>query len=233
MPKTFIDDAALHRALTQIAQEETQQLEWEYQQDRLPFPRQAVQEIFDHHRPEALKLIRQKTRRSASLSKGLLPLAACLVLLIAGAYTALRQPPHKDVPIQPLATAVLPITPLSHIPEGWRGHYYPSWLPEGYAFVQLRNESTVQEALYRNEQGDLLIFSEDTQSTHFELQGDETAVFDYKALDDQTVALTALSQEQGCFVVWDVNGQTLIVTMNAPNEAAALAVAQSVEPVKK
>jgi len=233
MAKQRLDDTALRRALTQIAVEDAEQLQWEYEQDQLPFPRQVAQDTFDRHRPEALKLIRRKTAAHSPIHLRLLSLAACLVLVTVGVYTAMRQPPHKDVPIKPLSTAVVPIQPLSLIPEGWRGNYYPTWLPEGYAFERLQDEFPAQEALYRNGQGDVLVFSENTQSVHFELQGDETAVFDYKALDDKTVALTALSQEQGCFVVWDINGQTLMVSTNVSSEETALAVAQSVEPVKK
>ena len=232
MRKPLIDDAALRRALLQIAQEDAQRLEGEYQQDQMSFPRQVVEDTFAHHRPEALKLIRQKTRRRSSLPRRLLSLAACLALVIAGVYTALRQPPHKDVPIQPLATAAAPVEPISHIPEGWRGNYFPGWIPEGYTFVQVQDKLTTQQALYRNAQGDTLIFSEDTQASHFELQGDETASFDYKPVNDQTIALVALSQQQGTFVVWDVNDQTLMVTLSTQNEADALKVAQSVEPVK-
>ena len=46
MAKTMIDDGALVRALSRIAQEEAVRLERDYQQDRLPIARQVIDETF-------------------------------------------------------------------------------------------------------------------------------------------------------------------------------------------
>lgn len=233
MAKPMLDEAALSHALSQIAQEEVSQLEWELQTDHLPFPAHTVQETFDHHRPDALRLIRRRTRSAAPFSKRFLPLAACLVLAVMGAFISIRRPVYEDVPIRPLATAAVPLQSLSLIPEGWRGNFFPTWLPEGYAFLRVQDELTAQEAVYQNAQGNRLVFSEDQVSAHFELQGDETASFTYQPLDDQTAALTVLSDDQGTFVVWDANGQTLMVTLSLKDQETALSIARSVEPVKK
>jgi len=233
MANTLIDDAALNRALSQLAQEEAAQLEWDYQQDRLPIARKVIDETFSHHRPEALKIIRRKTSAASPLPKRLLSLAACLALLFAGVYAALKHPPHKDVPIRPLATAPATIQPLSLIPEGWRGNFFPTWLPEGYELVAVEDKLDAQQAVYKNASGDRLIFSENPGSVPFELQGDETASFTYAPINDSTVSLVALSKQQGTFIVWDVNNQTLMVTLSLENQETALAVARSVETVQR
>ena len=235
-----IDEAALCRALGQIAQEDAQRLAAGYEQDTLSVPRRVIDDTFARHRSRALALIRQQTRPARQGIRRLSPLAACLILAAgAGLYALWHQPPAADIPALPLAsgTAVIatPSPQQAAVPEGWRGGYYPAWFPQGYTFNTLRDKGAFQEALYESPAGGRLIFAESEEPQHYELQGDETASFSYRQLDGQTVALVVLSRAQGTFVVWDVNGrQTLQVFLaGILDESTALAIAQSVRSVVK
>lgn len=229
--RSAIPESALVTALTRLAIEESNRLESAYKSDALPISRGKIDAVRDAHQAEDLRLIRRQTRaKGFPAVQRMLALAACVALMIAGVYSILNQPPAPDLPVTPLATSQASFDQALAIPEDWTGHYYPTWLPEGWQQCSVETLADGQTVHYISAEGsELFAFTEYVQPTAFQPQAETQLT--YRQLDAHTAALMARNAGQ-LQLIWDTpDNQTLCVIYYGTDENVALKIAQMIEKI--
>lgn len=232
--------AMLRLALFDDAQGEAKQLEEEF--DRLPIDqRQALEPDPQANRQFLIRMsaaLRQRRLRRFS-SHVLLPLgraaAALVILMSLGVTTAVAsnealrsavmqlifsaQHTRTEVRLVPVEEAVFPV------PEGWRGKYFPAFIPEGYSIVRIsRSEGDMHRVAYQNEEGNLLHFTENTINSTSNIDTEGAAVS--KMLIHGYQGL--LSQKNGISILtWSADDRYFVLSL-AGDKNLALQIAESV-----
>ena len=127
-------DDLLREACAELAEEETEALEQSMNRTAI----REAEEVYRHHRPEALRLIRRLTAKHSNRRSILLPLAAALVIALGGAMLSLGRPAADpveqtqlptEISVQPYYTAPIPILPTS-TPDVFPTTFIPPPMPE-------------------------------------------------------------------------------------------------------
>ena len=132
-------DDLLREACAELAEEETDALEQSLNRTAI----REAEEVYRHHRPKALRLIRRYTRKAGTNAARMLPIAAALVIALGGVLLALRKPASdsieqtqlpSEISVQPFYTDSGLLSPTSMISSTT---FVPSTTPTEVSFPTL------------------------------------------------------------------------------------------------
>ena len=172
-------------ALLEMNEDEADQLE----QGHAPDP--EMDRFFTRTQARTLKIIEQAVRKkrirhavSVGLPRVMQIAAAVLLVFFIGATVAIASVREVRVRVlQFLIQSEEEYTELSlvdspeeafSVPKGWRGKYFPSFIPEG--FVMQSMDPYVNDVYYQNASDDLLYFLENTEDASTNIDTEDAQI---------------------------------------------------------
>lgn len=213
--------------------------------DALPddAPEKAAEKAF-HLRTEEkyLRMARraQHAGRAPRVVLHALQFAAVLALVVAVSLgTAMAVSGEVRVAVMRLLYRVTPqYTEVSmvedegaafFVPADWTGSYYPSYIPEGYAFHALDGEDIIRAAVYTSIDDNKIMYFDENDIT---VEGNiDTEGYDIKEIKINGHTALMAFKEGKSKVIWQTEDRMMVLTITEDVETA-LKVAQSVRRIK-
>lgn len=199
---------------------------------------ESAEEVMKAGEPKILREIdaaARKARAAARKEKGMprgwkiVAIAAVLMAVSIGSALAaicMVEAGILKVDVQDQGTVFRLIAPDNRaaVPEGWKGQYYPTYIPEGYEFSYYDGTGVY----YRNSAGDKLYFEENLYGRR-RFVDTETSTVSYMTLNGSEVMVV---EKSGLItIVWSIDERYYCVGIE-DEKALALKVAASVEMIE-
>lgn len=235
-----ISDAKLKIALLESAlmeDEVDEQLETATAQDEMPArPSHFDERVLTAIRKECRKL--ERTNWLRAIPKAVKAATAVLLVSFLLGGTAMAVSSEVRVLVMKLLYKVTPqYTEISlvpdesasfHIPAGWEGLFFPSYIPEGYTLHDLQGNGAMRETLYRNNFNSSVRFSE--YDSTVEMNTDTEGYVIEDMLLNGEKALLAYKDGKSK-IIWQQDGRILMV-ITTEDPQFTLKVAKSVVRIK-
>lgn len=111
------------------------------------------------------------------------------------------------------------------VPAGWKGAYYPAYIPDEYEFLELGK--LYDSAIYTNQTGQLLAFTEYAQSSLVNVDS-EGAVVSYEMVNGSDALV--LEKDERIIITW-AGSEKYFVIEGYTTKDEALAMARSVRRI--
>lgn len=111
------------------------------------------------------------------------------------------------------------------VPAGWKGLYYPAYIPDEYEFLELGK--LYDSAIYTNQTGQLLAFTEYAQSSLVNVDS-EGAVVSYEIVNGSDALV--LEKDERIIITW-AGSEKYFVIESYTTKDEALAMARSVRRI--
>ena len=186
---------------------------------------------------QKVEKLKQEEKKQSNISQWkkrasrLVGIAACLVLLlgVATPIAIARVESIRVKVLQLLINVQDKYTELKlvedpgatfDVPADWRGDYYFSYIPEGYALYEI--DPLIDRAYYRNIDGDAFSFSEFSQDQEISLDS-EGAVISYEFISGN---LALVIEKYGTTVTWS-DGTKYFIVRSTQGKTDTLKIANS------
>lgn len=242
MTEEYMTSAEIRQKIAELKIRLAFQLEFEEELERTLAECQqsdeSAEEVMKAGEPKILREIdaaARKARAAARKEKGMprgwkiVAIAAVLMAVSIGSALAaicMVEAGILKVDVQDQGTVFRLIAPDNRaaVPEGWKGQYYPTYIPEGYEFSYYDGTGVY----YRNSAGDKLYFEENLYGRR-RFVDTETSTVSYMTLNGSEVMVV---EKSGLItIVWSIDERYYCVGIE-DEKALALKVAASVEMIE-
>ena len=103
------------------------------------------------------------------------------------------------------------------VPSGWKGEYYPSFIPDDYTFSGIQETSFTRDAIYLASNGRFLRFTENEGTV--EISVDTEGYHTQDIVLNGNAALLA-EKDDKCKVIWQQSAKILTLTITESFELA-------------
>lgn len=117
-----------------------------------------------------------------------------------------------------------------HVPEGWEGHFFPTYIPEGYTIFEYPNEFFPTNIGYSNKDDNRIYFDEHTE-TSTKVAGTEGGTIEYVDINGSVGCMIYNSRVVD--LTWEKDGKLLCLYTYGLSTDEALQVARSVKRIVK
>lgn len=237
-------EAQLGETKLKIALLKAAQLEEEEAQSQVISSLGNVQLTDLSPKEKTLVSIRHEIRKNTSVDllkilSGVMKVAAALFLVgLIGFGTAIAISSDVRVEVMKLLYKITPeYTEISlvndddasfYMPEGWKGDYYPSYIPDGYIFDSFQGDNAIATATYTSMDGKILRFSESTGTTEMNVDTEDYMI--ENIFLNGSEALLAY-KEGSSRIVWK-HGNKILMVRTSDTVQSAIDIALSVVSIK-
>lgn len=237
MTEEYMTSAEIRQKIAELKIRLAFQLEFEEELERTLAECQqsdeSAEEVMKAGEPKILREIdaaARKARAAARKEKGMprgwkiVAIAAVLMAVSIGSALAaicgLVEAGILKVDVQDQGTVfrLIALDNRAAVPEGWKGKYYPTYIPEGYEFICYDGAGVY----YRNDAGDKFYFEENLYGRRKEVDT-ANSVVNYMMLNDAEIMIV----EKGGLitVVWSMEDRYFCVGIEDKKELALKVVA--------